>query len=224
MESKVQSIEIVAVIGETFIDRTTKDRCGTTLGNNLLSNDGDIEEGDFKDVGESNAFEHERKNDRKRKPSSLNDSVGKQSNILKTIQRCIKRKVEVDLKMNRSRLDFDSKLAGKQSPMKVSLFVVDMAVDFPSLCQKWSRESMHAVTASMCSQPYSMISFQLPETIAFDACDVSFATYYKNMPFRVDSLKAKQLYADLILLSKAELQVLQLIPIPSIDASLIYDT
>jgi len=66
------------------------------------------------------------------------------------------------------------------------------------------------------------MSFQLPETTDFDACDLSFLVSYKYMPFRLDSTQAKQLYVDLELLGRAKLEVLRLVPIASIDASLLY--
>ena len=232
LESRVQSVEIVVVMGETIIDRITKDRNGATLRNDQLSNNIDNEENDFAHVSESDAIGHVKmsasnyegdrhETNKKKQSSSMTDSLEKETDVFKTIKRHIETKTDADLRINRSQLHY-SEISGKQTPVKISLSVIDIGVDFHSLCQKWSRESMHTVTASMCSQTSSMISFELPETIEFDACDVSFATYYKNMPFRVDSSKARMLYGDLTLLSKARLQVLQLVPVPSLDASLIY--
>ena len=227
LESKLQSVEIVMVTGETIVDRT-QDQCASPLKTDSLSHDSDndSEECDPKNSTKLDPIGDQKKEARKGETgnhdTSLNDSLGKQADILKKLQRYIESKVERDSKMNRSRLYLDSKLAGKQLPMKISISVVDDALGFHSLCQKWSRESLNAAAKSKFSQFSPTISFHLPETIDFDACNVSFATNYKNMPFRVDSLQAKQLYEDLIFLSKTELQVIQLVPIPSVDASLIY--
>jgi hypothetical protein len=236
LNSKVQSIEIVVVMGKTVIVRTTNDRCGVKRTNGRCSNGIYNEESGTKQARESDRIGHETTKASNGEDddghsydantdsthSTLNGSLGKQADIIKTMERYIETKVEADFEMNRSRIQFDSKFAESQSRMNISLSVVDSAIDFHSLCQKWSRDSIFTATAVTSDHPSPDISFQLPETTNFDACYISFSTYYKNMPFRVDSSHAKQLHADLDLLGKAKLEVLQLVPFPSIDASLIY--
>lgn len=206
-DSRLQSIEIVVVMGETIIERTTKDRRDTTPRNDSLLDDSDTEKLNTVNVGVD---------------KHLNGSMASQIGILKTIKRHIESKVEDDLETTRNRLHSDLKTDGNQLPVNISISAVDVAVDFPSLCQKWARESLHSATVSKLGQTSPIISFELPETADFDACNISFTAYYKNMPFRVDSPQALRLYEDLILLSETTLQVVQLVPISSIDASQIY--
>ena len=221
-ESKVRSIEIVVVMGETIIDRT-EDHPKTILGEDSLSDDIESDESDLKNTRDSDLVGNQKlKANKDVVEKGLTDSMAKQVGLLKTMKRHIESKVEADLKNSRSRLHLDSNNDGKQLPVNISISAIDLAMDFSSLCQKWSRESLHAATISKLTQTSPMISFQLPETADFDACEISFTAYYKNMPFRVDSAQALRLYEDLILLSKASLQVVQLVPVSSIDASLIY--
>ena len=231
--SKVHSIEIVVVMGKTVVVRTTNDRCGVQCANGRCSDFIDSEESGTNQGSESDIIEHETT---KTSNSEDNDghsydantesthstSNGSQADIIKTMERYIETKIKADFDKNRSQIQFDTNFVETQSRMNISFSVVNNAIDFHSLCQKWSRDSILDATAVNSGQPSPEISFQLPETTNFDGCYLSFSTYYKNMPFRLDSPHAKQLYADLELLGKAKLEVLQLVPFPSIDASLIY--
>ena len=233
VNSKVRSIEIVVVMGKTVVVRTANDRCGVQCANGRCSDVIDSEESGTNQGSESDIIKHETTKTSNGEDndghsydantdsthSSLN---GSQADIIKTMERYIETKIKADFEMNRSRIQFDTKFIETQSRMNISFSVVDSAIDFHSLCQKWSRDSILAATAVNTGQPSPEISFQLPETTNFDECYLSFSTYYKNMPFRLDSSHAKQLYVDLELLGKAKLEVLQLVPFPSIDASLIY--
>jgi hypothetical protein len=147
------------------------------------------------------------------------DSVEKLSGIIKTIEYYIQTKIEEDFKANRSRIQFDTK-SETCARMDISLTTVDNIVGFHSLCQKWSREMVAVIENNDRRLP--TLCFQLPETSDFDACEISFLASYKCMPFPLNSSPAKNLYADLELLSRAKMEVLQLVPIASIDASLIY--
>jgi hypothetical protein len=188
-----------------------------------------------KKASEVENIEYETTKDSKREDSDCNDDVNsdsmdscsnnsppKQADIFNMMERYIQALIESDSEMNRSRIRFDSHFVEKQSPVKFSLSVLNTAIDFHSLCQKWSRDCMFTATTVNCGHPYPMISIQLPETTTFDTCHLSFSSYYKNVPFRLDSWQAKQLIIDLELLSKVKLKVLQLVPYPTIDASLIY--
>ena len=225
-KSRIQGIEIVVVMGETTILRTTDSsqnaRCSneeldTKKGNKLE----DIEEESSSvdnDISGRNGYN----SDTDSKCASVKDSLSKELGIVKIMQQYIKKKVETDFEMNRSRIQFDSKFAGKDLRMNIRFSVVNSALDFQSLRQKWSRDSVDAATKVLCGQSSPVISFRLPETTYFDSCQLSFSAYYKNMPFRLDSSRANALYDDLELLGRAHFEVLQLVPMPSIDASLIY--
>ncbi len=227
-DSQVQSVDIVVVTGETLIHQKQKDIC--TPEDIPFYDDSDNDDDDNTHPSESDptttqeqmiAINGEGDEDDTNKQCKCSNSKDPHT-IIETMQRHIEKKVEDDLKQSRNRMQLDSEFAGKYSPIKISLSVIDSTVDFHSLCQKWSRESLCAAIESRYGQTFPTIRFELPETTGFDSCDVSFATYYKNMPFRPDSAKARQLCADLVLLSKTNLQVVQLVPFPSIDASLIY--
>ena len=225
-KSRIQGIEIVVVVGETTILRTTDSsqnaRCSneeldTKKGNKLE----DIEEESSSvenDISGRNGYN----SDTDSKCASVKDSLSKELGIVKTMEQYIKKKIEADFEMNRSRIQFDSKFAGKDLRMNIRFSVVNSSLDFQSLRQKWSRDSIDAATKVLCGQSSPVISFRLPETTYFDSCQLSFSAYYKNMPFRLDSSRANALYDDLELLGRAHFEVLQLVPMPSIDASLIY--
>ena len=222
-EFKIRSIEIVVVMGETIIDRT-EDHPKTTPENDCLADGSESDKSDSKNMRESDTVRDQELMIYKRADieKALTDSMAKQVGVLKSMKQHIESKVEVDLINSRSRLYLDSNIDGKQLPVNISISAIDVAMDFSSFCQKWSRESLREATTSKLGQTLPVISFQLPETVDFDACDISFTAYYKNMPFRVDSAQALRLYEDLMLLSKSRLQIVQLVPVSSIDASLIY--
>ncbi len=233
LKQKVQSVDIVVVKGETVIVRYDEGSHETTHENTVFHNGCDNDHDDNGPPGESNQINKEQvivngneggrqNSNTEGRCSELKNSLREQENLVEKIQQHIVTKVDKCFNTTCSRLQIDSEFQETFSTIRASVSVLDNVVDFYSLCEKWSRESLQAAMISDFGQIVPTISFQLPETSAFDACEVSFATFYKNMPFRVDSFKARQLYADLILLSKTNLHVIQLVPFSSIDASLIY--
>ena len=66
------------------------------------------------------------------------------------------------------------------------------------------------------------ISFNLPETMDGTQCAISLDLTYSILPYPVDSVETAKLLMDLKALSSAEFEVIQLLPVPSIDASLLY--
>jgi hypothetical protein len=66
------------------------------------------------------------------------------------------------------------------------------------------------------------LAFELPETMYGMQCSLSFEATYKVFPFRADSIAAAGLMADLQRLTKSKFEVLQLVPLSCIDASLIF--
>jgi hypothetical protein len=225
---KVQSIQIVVVMGETMIVRTTKEcnsvNCGG--GEDEENKQKQEQEQDQENVEKESTDDNSDNNNNNNNNNgsvdsnqSETDSVEKLSGIIKTIEYYIQTKIEEDFKTNRSRIQFDTK-SETYARMDISLTTVDNTVGFHSLCQKWSREVVAVIENNGRRLP--TLCFQLPETSDFDACEISFLASYKCMPFRLDSKIARNLYADLELLSRAKVEVLQLVPIASIDASLIY--
>lgn len=141
--------------------------------------------------------------------------------IIKSINNRMQKQIEENFKANRSRIQFDTRFED-YGRMDVSLLTVDSRVGFYSLYQKWSREMVAAMVTNNGSNSAPKICFQLPETCDFDAVELFFFAFYKSIPFRLDSTHAENLCVDLGLLSRAHLQVLQLIPLSSVDSSLIY--
>ena len=232
-KQNVQSVDIVVVTGNTAIYRYEKDSHESTHEDTVFRKDCDncIDNNEHPSGLDPIDQEYVIANDKQggqqdsnteRHCSELKDSLRKQENLVGKIQQHISNKVDKCLNATFNRLQIDSEYEENPSTIRVSMTVLYNAVDFHSLCEKWSRESMQATILSDFGQTSPTISFQLPETAEFDACEVLFATFYQNMPFRVDSWKARQLYADLVLLSKTSLQVIQLVPFSSVDASLIY--
>ena len=228
---KVQSIQIVVVMGDTMVVRTTNERDDISISNGVGYGGGEDEEnqqdheqeqGQGQENVDKNSTDDNSDNTNTSSVDSNQsemDSVEKLSGIVKTIEYYIQTKIEEDFKANRSRIQFDTK-SETCARMDISLTTVDNTVGFHSLCQKWSREMVAVIENNDRRLP--TLCFQLPETSDFDACEISFLASYKCMPFPLNSSLAKNLYADLELLSRAKVEVLQLVPIASIDASLIY--
>jgi hypothetical protein len=121
-------------------------------------------------------------------------------------------KGEDEFKENRSFIQFDS--THHIPSINIHLSTIDnTSVGFQVLLRKWSREKM---------SKRHRLTFDLPETLTFAQCSVSLDAMYKSMPFCLDSALAHGLSTDLKLLAKSKLEVVQLVPISSIDASLLF--
>jgi hypothetical protein len=135
--------------------------------------------------------------------------------LMKKLQRKVDEKGEETFKQNRSQIQFDSKLVPR---IDIRIVLVDSRNGFHQLLQAVSKD-----TITSFPQGWSRtLHLALPETADFDSCIVAMQASYKIMPFRLDSMLAMKLYYDLELISHSELNVLQLIPTESIDASLLY--
>ena len=155
-----------------------------------------------------------------KEPKSLDDQT-KELQIRKrelSIVECIRRinlhidkKGEDEFKTIRSFLQFDS---SEHIPtINISLSTVEnSSVGLKVLLRKWSRDKVSS----------TRLSFELPETMDCSPCLIALDAVYKSIPFPLNSHYASSLILDLHLLGKAKLQVEKLVPIASIDASLIY--
>lgn len=115
-----------------------------------------------------------------------------------------------------------------ETSMKIRLEFIDgTTVDFQTLLQLWTRESL--------SQTYlaklgidsidGKLQFELPETIDGTMCSISLDLQYTVLPGRIDSQSTVQLVRDMQLLSTLaphSVEVLQTVPLFSVDSSLIY--
>ena len=99
-------------------------------------------------------------------------------------------------------------------PPSLSISVIECnPIGFRSFSRQWIRESLlNRTTGRLC--------FDLPETLHGTQCSVSLEISYQTFPFALDSTQATMLLEDLRGMSK--LDVLQLVPLSSIDASLLF--
>jgi hypothetical protein len=66
------------------------------------------------------------------------------------------------------------------------------------------------------------LELDLPETLDGTQCAVSLDVSYQVFPFAVDSPESKRLSTDLQALASSKMEVVQLVPLSSIDASLLF--
>ena len=104
------------------------------------------------------------------------------------------------------------------SPISAELRIIESPIRFQALLRDWIR----AVVSTASGARGSKISFDLPETLDGSQCSCSLDLVPSLLPHRVDSIEAAKLMMDLKALSIAELEVVQVVPISSVDGSLLY--
>ena len=99
-------------------------------------------------------------------------------------------------------------------PPSFSISIIECSpIGFSSFSRQWIREALlNCTTGRLC--------FDLPETCEGTQCSVSLEISYQTFPFSINSTQATMLLNDLRAMSK--LDVLQLVPLSSIDASLLF--
>ena len=119
----------------------------------------------------------------------------------------------------RSEDDF-KKSRGSEDPLTVVTIslasIPNDHVGYHTLFQQWLSELLAL------ARDKGRLAFEFPETIDGMQCSLSFEAAYKVFPFRADSIAAAGLMTDLQLLSQSTFEVLQLVPLSCIDASLIF--
>jgi hypothetical protein len=229
LDGTVQSIHIVIVTGETIVasrvivpekdggnDDGIKGALDAKRDAGRLGDESDVE-----DVsGEVNR--HDRATHHDDVESLASKHAAAIDTFLKLSEQHFERKTEEDFRANRSRIQFESKLRPR---VEITVSKIDCTnVGFNRLLQKWSRDVLAAAGqgGNGTGGWHQTINFNLPETADFDECAISLQASYKSLPFPLHSPQAEALGVDLSLLSRAKLDILQLVPIPSIDASLTY--
>jgi len=155
--------------------------------------------------------------------SSVNDySMGTSSsfpNRLAVIQ-CvndIRRRIG---EMSRAQ-DFES-----TTPINLQLEIMDgNSIAFQTLLQSWVKESFAQTYASYESGVQGRLSFDLPETLDGTMCQLSLDLQYTVLPPSINSPATKELVEDMqriYMLSPSCVEVVQTIPLSSVDSSLIY--
>ena len=95
-------------------------------------------------------------------------------------------------------------------------------ISFQCLAQKFVQESFYETYSS---HVHGTISFDLPETIDGIQCKISLSLQYATLPYSIDSYETENLVNDMIRissLSSSNVEVIQSIPLASVDSSLIY--
>jgi hypothetical protein len=105
-------------------------------------------------------------------------------------------------------------------PMNLKIELKDMhPILFSSILQQWSHDALHSSTSET-----GRICFELPETFDGTQSAVALDLSYSILPYRLDSTITRGLLDDLKCLSNSYMEVVQLVPLDSIDLSLIYGT
>jgi hypothetical protein len=134
------------------------------------------------------------------------------SECVRTIQTQLVAQAENDFQKNCSNLD-----AG-ESPMEISFSVIDNStVGYQFLVRQWVRDALLAQSLHS-----SNLELDLPETLDGTQCSVSLDVSYQVFPFSADSAECTRFITDLQLLSESKLEVVQLVPLSSIDAGLLF--
>jgi hypothetical protein len=103
------------------------------------------------------------------------------------------------------------------NPINIAYSVMDSSsVGYKCLSRQWIRDSL-LVRRLACR-----LHFDLPATFDGTQCSVAFEATYQIFPFAINSPQAKMLSSDLVHLSKSDIQVTQLVPLSSIDASILF--
>ena len=104
------------------------------------------------------------------------------------------------------------------TPISMELLVIESPIKFQTLLRDWISDIISPASGT----EGGTISFNLPETLDGSQCALSLDLVPSLLPHRVDSSEAAKLMADLKALSLAELEVVQVVPISSVDGSLLY--
>ena len=117
--------------------------------------------------------------------------------------------------------DFES-----TTPINLQLEIIDgNSIAFQTLLQSWVKESFAQTYASYEGGVQGRLSFDLPETLDGTMCQLSLDLQYTVLPRSINSLATKELVEDMqriSMLSPSCVEVVQTIPLSSVDSSLIY--
>jgi hypothetical protein len=102
-------------------------------------------------------------------------------------------------------------------PIDIGLSSIDSSpVGYHFLARQWARQSVLAHAAR------KRLQFNLPETLEGTQCAISFDMSYEVLPFPVNGPRATSILNDLDVLSNSSVEVVQTVPLSSIDASLLF--
>ncbi len=132
-----------------------------------------------------------------------------QKHIVKLSEKEYKHKERRDVENTRDRM-----------PMNIQLELHDFhPILFTSILQKWSRDVLYLAPSRNCR-----VCFELPETFDGTQSAVTLDLSYSILPYRLDSPLTISLLEDLKSLNESFVEVVQLVPLDSVDLSLIHGT
>lgn len=130
---------------------------------------------------------------------------------VRTIQTQLRLRAQEDFCKNQSHI------AAGEAPVDISLSTIgNGTIAYQALSRQWVRESL--LGRSMRGN----LELELPETVDGTQCAVSLDVSYQVFPCMVDSSETIKLATDLKLLSASKMKLVQLVPLDSIDASLLF--
>ena len=202
--SKIRSIDLIIVeTGVIVLSNRSKTATADVSNSNEETPPGD---GD----GRNDAEGEEKKDE-----ETANVHTSKITQTIQLIREHLDHLADEDFKEDR-----DREVA--VTPVSVYLSVVENSPHtFHSLARKWVNEILVPPATASSS---TCLTFELPESLEAPGtqCSVSFDVKYKILPFKADSVAAAGMMADLKLLCGGGIEVAQLVPLPCIDASLIF--
>ncbi len=106
-------------------------------------------------------------------------------------------------------------------------FIEGNAISFQYLLQTWVKESLAQTYARLGSSVggQGRLNFDLPETLDGIMCSISLDLQYSTLPHRIDSAATKGLVDEMHRISMTSpslIEVVQTMPLSSVDSSLIY--
>jgi hypothetical protein len=105
----------------------------------------------------------------------------------------------------------------QSTPINLSITVIPgCPAGFKYLSRQWIRESLPARSL------HSRLHLDLPRTMDGTQCTVSFDASYQIFPYPLGSVRANEALSELQQLSESNIEVLQLLPLLSVDSSLLY--
>ena len=221
LESKIRNLHIIVISTDSVVvveNDDADDDDDDDKGNNNVDNDQEEEEGDPRSdapATSSSSSNHEEEGEttemleRKRAISI--------AKLMNTMSQLLDTKCEAEFKENKSCIQFD--VAHHHTPaINIQLSTIDnTSVGFNALLRRWSRDMLSGHGRVV------RLTLDLPETSAFSECSVSLDASLPMVPFgRLDSDLSRRLLTDLKFLSQSKLEVVQLVPIESIDAALLF--
>lgn len=122
------------------------------------------------------------------------------------------------IKASMDEIEINGALASTTAqPVQYSLTVIEGSdPSYQALCRKIFRDTL------LNRDFRRRVSFDLPETSDGTQCRIVFEIFFQTFPHKLGSQEAECLLNDLHRLSSSSFEIIQLMPLPCVDASLLY--